>query len=159
MDKDARTPLSQLGIPSITLTGHQGEDRFMLSAMIDALEGPKSMKRDRPYSGQPHTSTGERGKTEIKGITFRDLRDAYIRAYIMSHERSVPGMLVDQEPNARLKEQAELGVNAQLNGNDVYDLKGSVDPMAVVQNLAIELEKLMGIYPNVPPLTYEGNED
>jgi len=43
-----------------------------------------NMRRDRPYTGQPHTDTGTRGKTEIKGITFRDIRDCFIRAYCLS---------------------------------------------------------------------------
>jgi hypothetical protein len=38
-----------------------------------------TLVRDRPYDGQSHTDTGERGKTEVKGITFRDLRDCFIR--------------------------------------------------------------------------------
>lgn len=101
-----------------------------------------NMRRDRPYSGQPHTDTGVRGKTEIKGITFRDLRDAYIRAYCLSCGVDNPAHYAE----------AEKGENAALCENDIFALKGDVDPMAVVQNLCCEIEKLMGIYPNVPKL-------
>jgi hypothetical protein len=38
-----------------------------------------NMRRDRPYNGQPHTDTGVRGMTEIRGVTFRDMRDCFIR--------------------------------------------------------------------------------
>jgi len=34
----------------------------------------RGMQRARLHEGQPWTCGGERGKTEIKGITFRDLR-------------------------------------------------------------------------------------
>lgn len=100
-----------------------------------------NMQRDRPYTGQPQTSTGERGKTEIKGVTFRDLRDCFIRAYCLS----------DGIDHPDLYEQATRGENALLCENDIYKL-GDVDPMAVFQNLSLEIERLMGIYPNVPKL-------
>lgn len=101
-----------------------------------------NMRRDRPYNGQPHTNAGERGATEIKGITFRDLRDAYIRARCLSAGVDNPAQY----------HEANKGEDAVLCENDVYALKGGVDEMAVCQNLCIEIEKLMGIYPNVPRL-------
>lgn len=104
-----------------------------------------NMRRDRPYDGQPHTCTGARGATEIRGLTFRDLRDCFIRAVLLSSfEISKPG----------LYEEACKGEAATLCENDVYGFNlDKLDPMAISQNLAIEVEKLMGIYPNVPALT------
>lgn len=102
-----------------------------------------SMSRARPYDGQPHTLTGLRGSTEIRGITFRDLRDCFIRAVCQS--------AADQAP--ALYEEALKGENATLCENDLYTLDLSrVDPMAVCQNLGCEVERAMGIYPNVTPL-------
>lgn len=98
-----------------------------------------SMFRCRPYLGQDHTNTGVRGKTEINGVTFRDLRDAYIRAYCLSCGIENPAFY----------EEAQKGEKASLSENDIYNLKGSVDPIAVLQNLSCEIEKLMGIYPNI----------
>ena len=112
-----------------------------------------SMDRTRPYNGQPHTMTGTRGATEIKGITFRDLRDAFIRAYIMSHNYYQPGTIKLEQPNAALIDEAGKGDKAAICENDLYGLVNGIDPMAVAQNLGLELEKLMGIYPNVPELT------
>lgn len=43
-----------------------------------------NMRRDRPYNGQPQTCTGTRGATEIRGVTFRDLRDCFVRAVLLS---------------------------------------------------------------------------
>lgn len=102
-----------------------------------------NMDRDRPYIGQMHTSLGERGKTEIKGITFRDLRDCFIRAICLS-----AGHL-----NKELSDEADKGEDAALCENDLYKLDlNELDPMAVCQNLCCEVERIMGIFPNVPPL-------
>lgn len=110
-----------------------------------------SMRRDRPYNGQPHTSTGQRGATEIKGITFRDLRDCYIRAVLLS-----TGAEVIDGVNMRPRyEEACKGENAALCENDLYGFNtDKLDPMAIAANLCIEVEHLMGIYPNVPDLSF-----
>lgn len=128
----------------------------VLENAMAVMEGPKFMRRDRPYGGQPHTDLGIRGKTEVKGVTFRDIRDCFIRAYTKSHpyyvydEVNKCTTLERQEPNATLIDEANKGEKAQLNGNDVYKLVGGVDPIAVSQNLTCEIEKIMGIFPNIP---------
>jgi hypothetical protein len=100
-----------------------------------------SMWRGRPYEGQSHTDHGERGKTEINGITFRDLRDCFVRAACLS---SGPGPLY---------EEALKGEKAALCENDIYTLGwDDIDPIAVAQNLSCEIERLMRIFPNVPKL-------
>lgn len=112
-----------------------------------------NMRRDRPYNGQPHTDTGERGKTEIKGITFRDLRDCFIRAILLSTgAETISGK--DMRP---LYEEACKGEDAVLCENDLYgwDLN-QLDPMAVFQNFSCEVERIMGIFPNVPGLKSAG---
>jgi hypothetical protein len=101
------------------------------------------MFRGRPYDGQPHTDTGIRGKTEVKGVTFRDLRDCYLRAYCQSFG-------ADVEPNNTLYFEAQKGEAACICENDIFGLEGDVDPIAVFQNFACEVEKLMGIFPNLP---------
>lgn len=118
-----------------------------------------NMNRDRPYTGQPHTISGVRGATEIKGITFRDLRDAYVRAVILSHQVYAPGSIDPIQPNHAMSQEADKGVNAALCEQDLYRLKGDYDPMAVIQNLGCEIEKLMGIYPNVPELQLKDHPD
>lgn len=104
-----------------------------------------NMRRDRPYNGQPQTISGERGAAEIRGVTFRDMRDCFIRAVLLSSHGISPAGLYDE---------ATKGEAAAICENDLYgwDLN-KLDPMAVAQNLACEIEKLMGIYPNVPALT------
>lgn len=113
-----------------------------------------NMRRDRPYNGQPHTDTGIRGATEIKGITFRDLRDCFIRAVLLSTGAEVIGGK-DMRP---LYEEACKGEQAALCENDLYGFNlDALDPMAVCQNLSCEVERAMGIFPNVPELTKGGD--
>jgi intracellular sulfur oxidation DsrE/DsrF family protein len=118
-----------------------------------------NMRRDRPYSGQPHTDAGDRGKQEIRGVTMRDVRDCFIRAVLLS----TGGSFFSEEKDLSAKmqalyEQAQKGENAVLCENDLYGFNlDKLDPIAIVQNLTCEIERVMGIYPNVPQL--ERNHD
>lgn len=104
------------------------------------------MDRNRPYYGQPHTDRGTRGKTEIKGITFRDLRDCFIRAVLLSGYGVVP---------EKKLEEAHKGEGADLAEKDLYGFDlDKLDPGAIANNLSCEVERMMGIYPNVPPLVH-----
>lgn len=128
---------------------HQREDGSIDMGQLDALMNDygHSMRRDRPYDGQPWTDKGIRGATEIKGITFRDLRDAFIRAVLLS----TGGEKIGDKNMKPYYEQACKGEDAILCGNDLFgwDLD-QLDPLAIAQNLAVEVEKLMGIFPNLP---------
>lgn len=42
----------------------------------DEAEAAFMSGRARPYVGQEHTGNGKRGKTEVRGVTFRDISDA-----------------------------------------------------------------------------------
>lgn len=119
-----------------------------LAEIINSATGGDvaNMLRHRPYDGQPHTYTSTRGATLIAGITYRDMRDAFIRAACSAS--GVPYM----------QDEAAKGEHAALCENDLYDLPWSkMDPGAVIQNLGCEIERLMGIFPNVPPLVYVGD--
>lgn len=115
-----------------------------------------NMRRDRSYNGQPHTNTGDRGKTKIKGITFRDLRDCFIRAVFLSTGAET----ISNKDMRPLYEQACKGEHAVLCENDLYgwDLN-RLDPIAIAQNLLCEVERVMGIYPNVPPFESKETKD
>lgn len=96
-----------------------------------------TMFPDRPYDGQPHTDDGIRGKTEVRGLTMRDIRDCYIRACFESS-----GLPRERWPRT------------------IYELPWhEMDPMAIAQNLTCEIEMRMGIFPNVPPLKTETTEE
>lgn len=91
----------------------------------------------RPFTGQSHTDQGERGKTEVKGIRFRDLADCAVRAF------------VDSCPDVsdELRKRRDDGT---LNYNDLFTFNmDEMDPVAFIQNLGCQVEKMMGIFPNV----------
>lgn len=89
--------------------------------MIDQFDyKDMEIDRDPPYTGQPHTSYGERGRTEVKGIKFSDLYQAVSVAIKQS-----------------CMDKAEFDALR-------------IDPEAVAQNLSCEVERLMGIFPNIP---------
>lgn len=87
-----------------------------------------TLDRNRPYDGQSWTSEGIRGKTEIKGITFRDLKDCFIRA---CYDCSI------LEPKDYPRTIFELDWE-------------QIDPLALEQNLSCWIERYMGIFPNIP---------
>lgn len=93
--------------------------------------------RARPYNGQPHTDQGERGKTEVSGLTMRDLKDCYVMGFLQATGR---GHLVE---------------SGKWRYQMVYDPPPAgyePDELAVAQNMLCHVEKMMGIYPNVPGL-------
>ena len=102
-----------------------------------AVEGSSaySNKRDRPYTGQSHTSDGERGKTLIEGLTMRDLQDCFVIGLLRAS--GIPELYSKAISNTWLKK-------------DVYDIPMDIDPIAACQNMLCEVEKMMGIYPNTP---------
>lgn len=86
-----------------------------------------SMDRNRPYDGQPHTDNGERGKTIVEGLTMRDIADCIVRGFLAA------GGIQKENPIH----------------DDLYLLDCQFSPGAVIRNAMCEVEKMMGIYPNV----------
>ena len=83
--------------------------------------------RERPYNGQSWTHEGKRGQTEVKGVTMRDIGDCFIRA-ILGFEES----------------------DKTWRPQDVYKMDFSkIDPLALKQNMLNNIEKMMGIFPNI----------
>jgi len=102
------------------------------------------MNRKRAYEGQFYTTYGTRGKTEVKGLTMRDIADCFVLAFADS---SYPQKDTDGES---FYDKAQRG---EFNRNDLYklDLNG-LDPGAIQQNLGCRIEKMMNIFPNIPDL-------
>lgn len=103
-----------------------------------------NMERNRPYTGKPWRSSGIRGSQKIEGITFRDLRDCFIRAICLSAG-------ANSEKNMAYYREAEKGERAALCEADIYELDGEVGFMPVFSNMLCEVEKLMDIFPNIEP--------
>ena len=89
--------------------------------------------RERPYNGQPHTDHGERGKTLVDGLTMRDVMDCFVMGVLAADGRS---------------DEVDAGV---WRYGDVYNV-GDIDLIAAAQNMSCYIEKMMGIYPNVPKI-------
>jgi len=101
--------------------------------------------RDRPYNGQPHTTFGERGQELVIGLTMRDLMDCFAQGLLFCCG-------VDQPELYAIADRA-------LHEN-LYDVNlEHIDPGAWWQNMACQIERMMGIYPNVPRLRAPEDED
>lgn len=112
--------------------------------VIDEVTGStRHATRDRPYDGQPHTDQGERGKTPVSGLTIRDVCDCIVM-----------GML-ESSPNEAVRDTV---LNGTWMYKDVYAI-GDIDPIAAVQNAACNIEKMMGIFPNVPMISNRFEEE
>jgi len=83
----------------------------------DRTDLAMQVHRERPYTGQSHTDFGSRGKTEVKGLTMRDVTDCIARGFAQA-----------------------------LRPGDKWDF----DEHAMVQNALCNIEKMMGIFPNIP---------
>lgn len=105
----------------------------------------KMMLRTRPYKGQDHTDYGERGKTLIQGLTMRDICDCYVRGFIMAGNHVF---------DPKLYKEANKGERAKLSPNDLFGVDiNEIDPVAICQNMMCEVERMMGIFPNVSGLS------
>jgi hypothetical protein len=131
--------------------------------------------RERPYNGQPWTDEGERGKTEVKGLTMRDIRDCMVKAILqcapceeyLKAENFTKCWDFSQEPHKatqflldRQKDHPDYLCTKVETGTwryqDIYQVDLSkVDPGAIAKNLTCEIEKMMGIFPNVQIFTHE----
>ncbi len=101
------------------------------------------MRRDRPYDGQPHTDNGVRGSQEVCGVTMRDLSDCIVRAFFQC----------SSHVNMEKYEESNKGEDANLCRNDLYGWNlDEIDPVAMIQCFGCEVEKIMGIFPNVSML-------
>lgn len=100
----------------------------------------KEFDKKRPYSGQQHTDFGKRGKTLVKGLTMRDIVDCYCIGFLKALD---PEKDLDSEKILSRDE-------SEWKYQDIYKARCAFDSGAVRQNMMVEIEKRMGIYPNIP---------
>lgn len=122
--------------------------------------------RTRPYDGQPHTDHGERGSlplvlelgaedkiygpiTKLEGITLRDIYDAVIIGILQAKNRSSTPVGMDALPPNHIMSNAQLWEELSKDAD--------FDPIAAAQNASCEIEKRLGIFPNVSALTWAEN--
>lgn len=97
-----------------------------------------TMSRRRPHYGEKGRYGLPRSSVAVSGQNIRDIQDAFIRA--------VCRCSTDKD----LIENAEQGENAALHRNHLFAINvDEIDLAAVHDALGEELEKLMGIYPNL----------
>jgi hypothetical protein len=118
------------------------DDIDIAEKIADAMRDPHcDMSRSRPYDGQPHTDSGVRGRQLVEGLTMRDVRDCFVRAVCLCAYDQHPALYVE----------AEKGERAKLNKDTLYEIDfAKLDPGAIAQALTCEIERVMGIYPNLP---------
>ena len=77
----------------------------------------------------------ERNKVEVRGLNFSDLLDCFIIGAIESDS---------------MEYSAKEEMLKSYDVNTLYDLNWhDIDPLAVWQNMACNIEKKMGIYPKI----------
>lgn len=161
-------------IEFIDMNDEDAQDK--LSFALWSMGGSSDYRndRERPYNGQSWTDEGKRGKTEVKGLTMRDIRDCLIKAMLVSSYsekyleekefskcwdysespiKPTAYLLERQDDPDYISTKVELGT---WRPQDVYKLNwDNIDPLAVSKNLTLEIKKMMGIYPNVDKLNME----
>jgi hypothetical protein len=172
MDKDKNSDFLK-EIEMLDILDDDFKNKFDFSIWSTGSNSDYRNDRERPYNGQSWTSFGERGKTEVKGLTMRDIRDCLVKAMIIS---SPPTKDIDNieflkcwdfskcdpnkdgddaEPTQYLLENQDKFIHEKVRlgtwrTQDIYKLNwDDMDPMAICQNLTLEIEKMMGIFPNV----------
>jgi len=95
-----------------------------------------TMSRRRPHTGEKGRYGLPRSSVTVSGLNVRDIQDALIRA----------ACACGHDPD--MVESAKEGENAALHRNSLF-LLYDLDMAAVHDALGDELEKLMGIYPNL----------
>jgi hypothetical protein len=109
-----------------------------------------SNDRNRPYNGQAHTIHGERGKTEIKGVTARDVMDCFVKGLLLSS--GCPDMpewieIYNDPEKKKAAQERYPYYKIELNTwryNDIYKVDlNKVDPGAWIRNTIIEIENMM----------------
>ncbi len=168
---------NKLGLPNDTpMLDIESKDFYdQLNFAIWSIGGSSDYSNDRyrPYNGQTHTDHGIRGKTHIEGLTMRDVADCLIKAMLLSspsnrylnedwdkcwdfsnNEVKPTQFLIDNQNDPDfISTKVELGT---WRYNDVYKIDfNNVDPIAIAQNMTCEIEKMMGIFPNIPKLSYD----
>lgn len=92
-----------------------------------------------------------------RGAVKSAIRGKRGQAFLKELAAAMDAMPDKRQRLGALYDEANKGEGATLCENDLYGFNlDQLDPMAVAQNLCCEVEKMMGIYPNVPSLNFDG---
>lgn len=99
--------------------------------------------RERPYSGQSQTDHGTRGKTEVRGLTMRDIADCIVQGFLAaSGKQELQDKVFPKDDFEKTYKKGDWRYE------DVYKIEMDIDPQAVIQNAMCFIESYMGIFPN-----------
>ena len=133
---DGTKKIAGVDIPMIA--GDSLKEQF--ENLTQALKETVPLTRDRPYTSQQP----RRSQQLVEGLTMRDIRDCAIKGFLLSNGNEQSG----------LYQKAKDGTCCS---DDIYELElGDIDPIAAMQNMQCEIEKMMGIYPNLLDSGKEG---
>lgn len=155
-------------VPMLDITDEDFKEKLDFLVWSEHSSSDYRNDRERPYNGQAHTDEGERGKQLVTGLTMRDLKDCLIKAMLMaaasykylepeiftkcwdfSTEPPTPTkfLLDHQNEPDFISTKSEVG---NWRNQDVYKIDfNKVDPLAIAQNFTCEVERMMGIFPNI----------
>jgi hypothetical protein len=137
------------------------------AGLSDVLQLNVKTSRDRPYNGQSWTCGGIRGQELVHGLTMRDIQDCIAIAFLSAGSKTLetdewvkcwdfstgeavptPYLLERQNEPAYAHTKVDTG---NWTYQDLYiALDNEFDPIAVMQCATCEIEKMMGIFPNIP---------
>lgn len=161
-------------IPMLDMSDENFSDILAFNLWSEGSSSDYRNDRERPYNGQSWTSQGERGKHEVTGLTMRDIRDCLIKAMLISSpskkyldedfskcwdfSKCDPNKDGDDaEPTQFLIEHqnepdfiSTKVILGTWRPQDVYKVNWNEnDPLAIANNMCCEIEKMMGIFPNI----------
>jgi hypothetical protein len=117
------------GIPMVA--GDNLEERF--KNLAEAIKDKAALDRNRPYRCQQP----KRHQQLVSGLTMRDIRDCAIRGFLLCTGVDQPELYHKVE-------------NGTCCADDIYLIDFvKIDPIAALQNMQCEIEKMMDIYPNL----------
>lgn len=101
--------------------------------LAEAIKDTAPLDRIRPYTCQQP----KRHQQIVSGLTMRDISDCIIRGFLLSAKHV--------NPKGYDKVEAGTCCHEDLYGWNL----NKIDPGAVLKNTGCEIEKMMGIYPNM----------
>ena len=176
MNKDEIKKKLNLGddIPMIDASSEDFKEQLEFNIWSTHSSSDYRNDRERPYNGQEHTDDGIRGKQLVEGLTMRDIKDCLIKAMLISSasdkylevdtfmkcwdfttEPSTPTqfLLDHQDEPDFISNKVKIG---SWRPQDVFKINwDNIDPLAIAQNLTCEIERMMGIFPNISKLNNE----
>lgn len=100
------------------------------------------------HTPQPHTILGERGNQEVR-LTIRQIAECFMRGMLDGgtyYNLTKDNKLTDNIPTEKLEYHHLIDLIFEIEWLE------SFDPLAIVQNASCHIEKVLGIFPNVPKL-------